>query len=56
MALCILTNLDHDQREGKQRRWEEEGWAVEREGEGTEIKRRRGPVAHHRHDTQKVRM
>lgn len=34
---------------------EEEGWAVERKGEGTEIKRR-GPVAHHRHDTQKIRM
>ena len=31
---------------------EEEGWAVEREGEGTEIKKRRGPMAHHRHDTQ----
>jgi len=27
-------------------------WAVEREGEGTEIKKRRGPMAHHRHDTQ----
>lgn len=31
---------------------EEEGWAVEREEEGTEIKKGRGPMAHHEHDTQ----